>query len=91
MRYAYKDLGEQQEGRSAVVRWGGSPANVMLFDPVNFSKYVDRLPCHCDDGGRFRRSPARLSIPQPGRWYVVVDLGGHTSGRPPTVEVAEAA
>ena len=87
MRYAYRDLGEQQEGCTAVVRWSGSPATVMLFDPVNFKKYVDRLPCHCTNGGRYRRAPARLSIPERGRWYAVVDLGGHTSGRPPTVEV----
>ena len=87
MRYAYGDLGEQREGATAIVHWGGSAATVMLFDPVNFNKYVDRLPCHCDTGGRYRRPPARLSIPQRGRWYAVVDLGGNASGRPPTVEV----
>jgi len=87
MRYAYSDLGEQQEGSTATVHWGGAPATVMLLDPVNFHKYVERLPCRCDSGGRYRCSPARLSIPQQGRWYAVVDLGGHTSGRPPTIEV----
>ena len=89
MRYAYSDLGEQQEGCTAIVRWGGTPATVMLFDPVNFEKYVDRLPCHCEDGGRYHRSPARLCIPQRGRWYAVVDLGGYTSGKAPTIEVTE--
>lgn len=87
MRYAYKDLGRQRQGCTAIVRWGGSPATVMLFDPVNFTKYLDRLPCDCDTGGRYRCSPARLPIPQDGHWYAVVDLGGHTSAKPPTVEV----
>lgn len=87
MRYAYKDLGRQQEGTTAIVCWGGSPATVMLFDPVNFAKYVDRLPCRCDSRGRYGCSPAELSIPQDGRWYAVVDLGRYTSGRAPTVEL----
>jgi uncharacterized protein DUF1883 len=87
MRYAYKHLGRQREGCTAVVRWGGSAATVMLFDPVNFTKYVDRLPCHCDAGGRYHCPPAQLPIPSDGDWYAVVDLGGHTSGRRPTVEI----
>lgn len=87
MRYAYKDLGTQREGATAVVRWGVASATVMLFDPVNFTKYVDRLPSHSDGGGRFRTPPARLTIPADGRWYVVADLGGHSSGRGPTIEV----
>lgn len=87
MRYAYSDLGKQEEGTTAIVRWSGAPATVMLFDPVNFAKYVDRLPCFCDTGGRYSYSPARLCIPQDGHWYAVVDLGGHSSGRPPTVAV----
>jgi hypothetical protein len=90
MRYAYKDLGRQQAGTTAIMRWGGAPATVMLFDPVNFAKYVGRLPCHCDTGGRYSCSPARLSIPQDGRWYAVLDLGGHSSGRAPTVELQTA-
>jgi hypothetical protein len=68
----------------------------MLLDPVNFSKYqhTDGRPFFCDVGGRYRRPPARLSIPEDGRWYVVVDLGGNAVSAP-TVEVlapnAEAA
>jgi hypothetical protein len=87
MRYAYKDLGRQREGCAAIVRWSGTPARVMLFDPVNFTRYVDRLPCHCDTGGRYRCPPARLPIPRDGHWYAVVDLGGYASARPPTVEL----
>ena len=88
MRYAYRDLGDQPAGSTVVVRWTGSDATVLLVDPVNFSKYrfQDGRPFSYDGGGRYRRPPARLSIPEDGRWYVVVDRG-HYSGRPPTVEV----
>lgn len=87
MRYAFKDLGRQREGSTAIVRWSGTSAAVMLFDPVNFTKYVDRLPCQSDGGGRYRCPPARLEIPRDGRWYAVVDLGAHTSANPPTIEI----
>ena len=88
MRYAYKDLGKQPAGSTVVVHWSGSAANVMLLDPVNFSRYqyLDGRPFFYDGGGRYRRSPARLSIPEDGRWYVVVDLR-HYSSTAPTIEV----
>lgn len=90
MRYACKELGEQPAGSTAVVSWSGSAANVLLLDPVNFSKYehCDGRPFFYDAGGHYRRPPARLSIPQDGRWYVVVDLGA-PAGQAPTVEVLE--
>jgi hypothetical protein len=88
MRYAYHDLGEQEEGSTAVVRWRGSPANVLMLDPVNFSKYCEAtMPVVPSAGGRYRRSPARVPIPQDGRWYVVIDLGGRSGHANPTVEV----
>jgi hypothetical protein len=88
MRYAYKELGDQPAGSTAVVRWRGGAANVMLLDPVNFSKYqrCDGRPFFYEAGARYGRPPARLSIPEDGRWYVVVDLGGYAGGAP-TVEV----
>jgi uncharacterized protein DUF1883 len=97
MRYAYSDLGEQTAGTTAVVRWRGSPANVVLLDPVNFAKYHEgRTPVFYSGGGH-GRSPARLSIPQDGRWYVVADFGGTSieatveilkprGGKPPATE-----
>ncbi len=92
MRYAYRDLGEQAAGSTAIVRWSGAAANVILLDPVNFSKYqhCDGRPFFYADGGYYRRPPARLSIARPGRWFVVVDLGGN-SGEAPTVEVLAPA
>ncbi len=88
MRYAYADLGYQGEGTSAVVRWRGSAADVLLLDPVNFAKYRDgRGTVFSSGGGHFRRAPAQLPIPLSGRWYVVADLRGHGMLSHPTVEV----
>jgi hypothetical protein len=87
MRYAYKDLGVQAAGTTVVVRWSGSAANVLLLDAVNFSKYryTDGRPFFYDGGAHYARPPAEISIPQDGRWYVVVDLGGNARSAP-TVE-----
>jgi hypothetical protein len=88
MRYAYHELGEQAAGCTAIVRWQGPAADVLLLDPVNFSKYCDgKRPVRFSDGGHFHRSPARLSVPEHGRWYVVADLGGYSGFAKATVEV----
>ena len=88
MRYAYNDLGTQSKGTTLVVRWSGSGADILLLDPVNFSKYREgrRLVIY-GAGGHFRRPPARLTIPQDGHWYAVADLGGYSSNTRATIEV----
>lgn len=88
MRYAYRDLGSFAEGSTAIVRWSGGAADVLLLDPVNFAKYRDgRDPVRYAAGGRFARAPAELTIPKDGRWYVVADLHGYSKDARPTVEV----
>jgi hypothetical protein len=88
MRYAYHDLGKQPAGSTAVVRWRGSAAHVVLLDPVNFCKYREgRSAVIYSGGGRYNRSPARLPIPEDGRWYIVADF--HGFGANATVEVFE--
>jgi hypothetical protein len=90
MRYAYSDLGEQREGASVDVRWSGSAADVLLLDPVNFSKYCEeRRQVFYSAGGRYGRPPARVRIPQDGHWYVVADLRGYSVNAKATVEVLE--
>ncbi len=92
MRYAYYDLGDRGAGTKVVVRWKGSGAKVMLLDPVNFCKYryTDGRPFFYEAGGQYGRPPARLSIPEDGRWFVVADLGSDGSRARPTVEVLAA-
>ena len=88
MRYAYRDLGSPAAGSTAVIRWAGGSADVLLLDPVNFAKYRDgREPVRYSAGGRFSRAPAELTIPKDGRWYVVADLHGYSKDARPTVEV----
>jgi Domain of unknown function (DUF1883) len=53
-----------------------APANVMLLDPANFSNYKDGLSYRYH-GGYVEESPARLVTPRPGKWHVVVNLGGY--------------
>jgi hypothetical protein len=51
-------------------------ANVMLMDGTNFDHYRKGEPFRYY-GGLAAESPARLDPPHPGRWHVVVDLGGY--------------
>jgi hypothetical protein len=71
-----------------VVRWRGSAADVLLLDPVNFTRYCEaKHPVFYGAGGHYRRAPARLTIPEDGRWYVVADLHGYSAHAKATAEV----
>jgi hypothetical protein len=88
MRYGFQDLGQQAGGNKVVVRWRGSSADVLLLDPVSFRKYAeDKKLVFRAAGGRYRRPPAELTIPEDGRWYVVADLHGYSGHAEATVEV----
>ena len=50
-------------------------ANVQLLDPENYENYKARRPFDYY-GGYATTSPARLEVPEAGRWHVVIDLGG---------------
>lgn len=50
-------------------------ANVMLLDSPNYAQY-QRGGSFRYYGGLAKTSPVRLVPPHPGRWHVVVDLGG---------------
>lgn len=86
MRYAYQDLGEQPKGNIARVHLRGSSANVMLMDSMNFRWYRHGHP-FLFTGGYHVVSPVDLEIPEDGRWYVVLDLGGYTGRVKGAVEV----
>jgi hypothetical protein len=51
------------------------PANVQLLNTAEFEQYRQGKPFRYY-GGYFTESPARISAPYPGRWHLVVDLGG---------------
>ena len=51
-------------------------ANVRLLDEQNFQSYrLGRQ--HRYYGGLATESPARVAPPHPGRWNLVIDLGGY--------------
>jgi len=51
-------------------------ANVRLMDEANYALYKSGK-AHKYHGGLVKQSPLRLPTPSPGRWHVVVDLGGY--------------
>lgn len=91
MTYAYQDLGNRPAGSTALVRWQGPGADVLLLDPLNFQRYRQAgTPVFYSGGGRYGRSPACLPIPEDGRWFVVADFRSFSSKAKATVEVLEA-
>ena len=50
-------------------------ANVQLLDPINFENYKNGREFRYA-GGYVTSSPVHLPVPSPGRWHVVIDLGG---------------
>jgi hypothetical protein len=51
-------------------------ANVLLLDPDNYTKYRNRQPYQYQ-GGYATHSPYHIQPPSPGRWHLVIDLGGN--------------
>lgn len=64
----------------------GTAANVELLDSSNLSAFKSGRQ-HTYYGGHFMRSPAIISIPRAGRWYIVVHLGGHAGSVRSSVRV----
>jgi len=61
-------------------------ANVQLLDPANYENYEKgRAYRYC--GGCATTSPVHLSVPESGRWHVVIDLGGGAGYVMATVQV----
>ena len=65
-------------------------ANVMLLDEHAFRAYQSggQFTYH---GGWASKSPVRLSPPTPGRWHVVVDLGGRAGQVRAGIRIGRAA
>jgi len=77
MKYQVYDLGQLNGGEVVEVTLGGSAANVKLMDSSNFSSYKSGRN-HKYYGGYVTRSLYIVSVPNAGRWYVTIDLGGYS-------------
>lgn len=75
MQHLYYDLGQQKKGATAVVTLD-KQANVQLMTSSAYQSYKSGRQYRYH-GGLAKQSPARIPIPNSGRWVVVVDLGGH--------------
>lgn len=75
MQFTHYDLGYQKRGTLIQVELSGSAANVRLLDSSAFQNYRNGRR-HRYYGGLIRRSPARLVVPQNGRWHIAVDMQG---------------
>lgn len=65
-----------QTGPSDVVQVSlDKQANVLLLDETNFQNFRHGRQYRYR-GGLAKQSPVRLRAPHPGRWKVVVNLGG---------------
>jgi hypothetical protein len=75
VNYLHYDLGYVNEGAVVLVTLSAQ-ANVKLLDDSNFRAY-QRGGRHQYFGGLAKVSPARITVPRSGNWYVTVDLGGY--------------
>jgi hypothetical protein len=74
MEYLQREF-DLSEGDVVEVTLAGNAANVMLLDEANFQNYRQGRP-YDYYGGYVRTSPFRIKAPRPGRWHLVVNLGG---------------
>jgi hypothetical protein len=75
MKYLHKEF-SCAGGETVRVDLDGQ-ANVSLLDESNYQQYR-RGGRHRYYGGLAKKTPVLLTVPSPGRWHVVVDLGGYT-------------
>ena len=66
-------------------------ANVRLLDDTNFSTYRRGGRHTYHGGGLARQSPIRLVPPYPGRWHLVIDLGGYAGAVQASVRTLPSA
>lgn len=76
MKFSYYDLNHRNRGEVVEVSLSGNAANVFLVDSSNFSSYKAGRRFNYY-GGQATKSPVRLTIPNSGHWYLVIDLGGY--------------
>lgn len=74
MKHLRFDLGHVVGGTAISVTLDRQ-ANVHLVDAANYDRYR-RGTSYRAYGGRQVRSPAALTVPHTGHWYIAIDLGG---------------
>ena len=75
MRYLQTEVVTTIATPTVEVTLAGNAANVMIMDTANYRNY-QRGRAFRYFGGHYDQSPAVIRPPTPGRWHLVVDLGG---------------
>jgi len=75
MDFVHYDLNQLSGGQVIQVTLANA-ANVRLLDATNFSLYRQSGQYRYY-GGYVTQSPYAVRVPVPGRWHLVIDLGGY--------------
>ena len=74
VNYLNFDLGSLSGGESVSVALTGVESDVMLMTPADVRRYSAGQQATYY-GGHYRKSPARIRVPGPGAWHVIVVPG----------------
>lgn len=85
MEHLYHDLGQLRGGEIVQVHLNAA-ANVLLLNSSNYNNYK-RGRRYNGYGGHATQTPVRLNVPNAGRWYVAIDLGGYSGRVNSSVEI----
>lgn len=90
MKYTVYQLGNLSKGNIVEVTLKGNAANVLLLDSSNYNNYKNgrRYKYY---GGFVKCSPYRVVVPNTGRWFVVINLGGYSGQVRSSVRVLPGA
>ncbi len=88
-RYTHYDLKEQRSGTVIEITLSAI-ANVRLMNAANFQRFTETLN-HKFLGGVAKKSPIRLTIPEPGHWHLIVDMEGHNGLAESSVKMVDKA
>ena len=86
MQITEYSLGPRHRGDLVEVTLQGTEANVRLVDAPNLAALKARRQ-HRYYGGHFRQSPAIITVPRDGVWFVTIDLGGYAGSVNTSVRV----
>lgn len=73
--FVIHDLGELEPGIIVEVT-PEQPGNVLLVDPHNLKLYRSGRNGRGVGGPAFAGVPSRMTVPQRGKWFVILDRGG---------------
>ena len=77
MKYTVYQLGNLSRGNIVEVTLRGNAANVLLLDTSNYNNYKNGRRYRYY-GGYVKISPYRVVVPNDGRWFIVINLGGYS-------------